>query len=59
MPTTKTATHYDYEHQAWVVDGRYIRCGHIDTGLDTDCKCYGRLHEGARHECSPTSCQEN
>ena len=32
---------YDYDRQAWVVDGRYVRCGHLD-----DCDCYGRLHEG-------------
>ena len=32
---------FDYERQAWVVNGRYIRCGHLDA-----CDCYGRLHEG-------------
>ena len=32
---------YDYERQAWVKDGRYVRCGHVDP-----CRCYGRLHEG-------------
>ena len=32
---------FDYERQAWVVDGRYVRCGH-----ETACQCYGRLHEG-------------
>ena len=39
----RKATYYDYEHQAWVVDGRYVRCGH-----ETACQCYGRLHEGER-----------
>jgi len=34
---------YDYENQAWVVNGRYIRCGHPET---MDCRCYGREHEG-------------
>lgn len=34
---------YDYINQAWVKDGKYIRCGHPD---DMDCDCYGRLHEG-------------
>lgn len=34
---------YDYEKQAWVKDGHYIRCGHP---LDVDCKCYGKEHEG-------------
>ena len=37
------ATRYDYENQAWVVDGRYVRCGHPD---NMDCGCYGREHEG-------------
>ena len=34
---------YDYTRQAWVRDGRYIRCGHIAL-----CDCYGRTHEGER-----------
>ena len=34
---------YDYTNQAWVKDGKYVRCGHPD---DMDCDCYGRLHEG-------------
>jgi len=34
---------YDYTHQAWVVDGKYVRCGHPES---MNCKCYGRLHEG-------------
>lgn len=32
--------YFDYRHQAWVVDGRYVRCGHLNA-----CSCYGRLHE--------------
>ncbi len=36
-------TRYDYDTQAWVVDGVYVRCGHPDT---MQCSCYGRLHEG-------------
>lgn len=36
-------THFDYECQAFVTDGRYVRCGHPE---DTDCRCFGRLHEG-------------
>ncbi len=35
--------YYDYEHQAWVRDGRYLRCGHLEP---VDCGCYGRIHEG-------------
>ena len=40
-PTTSPATLYDYQHQAWVVDGKYARCGH-----GQPCDCYGTLHEG-------------
>ena len=35
-------TQYDYTNQAWVVNGRYVRCGH----LLPNCGCYGTLHEG-------------
>lgn len=34
---------YDYDRQAWIVDGRYVRCGHPEA---MDCRCYGRLHAG-------------
>ena len=34
---------YDYERQAWVVDGRYDDCGHPE---HVECVCYGRLHAG-------------
>jgi hypothetical protein len=33
---------YDYTHQAWVVDGRYEDCSHVDES----CGCYGRAHKG-------------
>ncbi len=32
---------FDYQLQAWVRDGKFVRCGHKE-----DCFCYGRLHEG-------------
>lgn len=38
-----TGNHFDYVHQAWTKDGRYIRCGHPAT---MDCRCYGKSHEG-------------
>lgn len=41
--TGRLVNGYDYMHQAWVVGGQYINCGHPDT---SDCDCYGRLHEG-------------
>ncbi len=34
---------YDYEKQAWVVNGRYVRCGHPEA---MRCGCYGRAYEG-------------
>lgn len=34
---------FDYENQAWVVDGLYERCGHPE---EMRCGCYGRLHAG-------------
>lgn len=32
---------FDYRNQAWLKNGRYMRCGHTEP-----CGCYGRLHEG-------------
>ncbi|KKN83830.1 hypothetical protein LCGC14_0294830 [marine sediment metagenome] len=43
--TSANTPTFDYERQAWVKDGRYIRCGHQEK---MDCRCYGRLHEGER-----------
>ena len=46
-PATPTKTEpdirFDYENQAWIIRGRYIRCGHHK---NMNCKCYGKLHEG-------------
>ena len=36
---------YDYENQVWIVEGKYQRCGHPKS---TDCKCYGKEHEGEK-----------
>lgn len=38
---TRDANGYDYRHQAWVVDGRYVECGH-----GKPCDCYGTKHHG-------------
>lgn len=38
---------YDYERQAWVIDGRYVNCGHPE---GVDCGCYGRRHQGEETE---------
>ena len=32
---------YDYTHQAWVKEQRYVACGHLDA-----CSCYGKAHAG-------------
>jgi hypothetical protein len=34
---------FDYQNQAWVVEGKYVKCGHPET---MKCNCYGRIHEG-------------
>lgn len=36
-------TRYDYDKQAWIEDGRYVRCHHPEA---MDCDCYGKLHAG-------------
>ena len=36
---------YDYDKQAWVRDGLYVRCGHPETMC---CDCYGRKHAGEK-----------
>ena len=42
--TTKARdVRYDYNQQAWVVDGAYVRCGHPKA---MPCACYGRAHAG-------------
>lgn len=34
---------FDYNNQAWVENGKYVRCGHPKK---MNCRCYGRIHEG-------------
>jgi hypothetical protein len=34
---------FDYEHQAWVKDGKYVRCGHPDS---MNCGCFGKVWQG-------------
>ena len=41
------AVEFDYTNQAWLEDGRYVRCGHP---ASMACRCYGTLHEGERRE---------
>ncbi len=49
-----TGSHFDYTHQAWTFNGRYLRCAHPE---QMGCSCYGRLHEGkpAKVEDLPTA----
>lgn len=35
--------YFDYDHQAWVVNGRYKSCAHPGS---MNCHCYGRIHAG-------------
>lgn len=34
---------YDYDNQAWVVNGKYTRCWHPDS---MNCNCFGKVNEG-------------
>lgn len=34
---------FDYQNQAWIINGRYISCAHP---VWMKCSCYGKLHEG-------------
>jgi hypothetical protein len=42
---THVETQYDYDNQAWIVNGLYARCYH---SASMGCDCYGRLHEGEK-----------
>ena len=37
---------YDYDNQAWVLNGKYVACGHPRKNGCVTCNCYGTLHEG-------------
>ena len=41
---------YDYKNQAWVKDGKYIRCGHPES---MNCGCYGRKNAGKETATTP------
>ena len=36
---------YDYNNQVWVMNGLYVRCGHLEA---MQCSCYGREHAGEK-----------
>jgi len=39
----QVSTQYDYDNQAWIVDGRYTDCAHP---VAMPCGCYGRINAG-------------
>lgn len=39
----KLVNGFDYENQAWVINGKYVDCGHLKNQA---CNCYGRIHLG-------------
>ena len=41
----ETITGFDYTNQAWVQNGRYLRCAH---GPDLACGCFGKINQGKR-----------
>lgn len=43
LPIVASVNGFDYHNQAWIIDGRYIRCGHPNF---PPCGCFGRVHEG-------------
>lgn len=54
-PSATLGHRYDYDRQAWTVDGRYVRCGHPET---MQCGCYGREHEGEQAPSQRTQAEE-
>jgi len=36
-------TYYDYDNQAWVINGKYSSCNHPEA---MECNCYGKEHAG-------------
>ncbi len=43
VDSDKKRQSYDYEKQVWILDGKYVRCGHPD---NMACGCYGKEHAG-------------
>ena len=44
-PSRAPETHFNFDLGAWVVGGKFIRCGMRGDG---PCQCYGCRHEGER-----------
>ena len=36
---------FDYENQAWVLNGVYVKCGHL-----INCNCYGTKNAGKKYK---------
>ena len=41
---------FDYDVQAWALQGRWTDCGHPK---EMNCRCYGRIHKGERTKTHP------
>jgi hypothetical protein len=41
---------YDYKNQAWVLEGKYVKCGHPES---MNCSCYGKEHAGEETSTEP------
>ena len=45
----KRETQFDYDNQAWIIDGIYQNCNHpASMAKHCEARCYGRLHQGER-----------
>lgn len=44
---SKLQNGYDYDKQAWVENGRYVKCNHPES---MNCACYGKVHENEETE---------
>ena len=43
IETHQREIQYDYENQAWILNGLYQACAHP---ASMNCRCYGKLHAG-------------
>jgi hypothetical protein len=45
----KRETQFDYDNQAWIIDGIYQNCNHpASMAKHCEARCYGRTHQGER-----------
>ena len=46
---------FDYSNQAWVVDGKFVPCGHVNRNGVRRCSCFGTIH--AHEPCTTTEAE--